>query len=142
MRLLRERALALGSAAVVALALGACSSHPGLSNGSVSDCFRAEPVARSALRTTHATLMGVHRVRVDRIRSRLPAQLRARLAAGDDTLVCALTFKGPFDPGQVELAPPFEHGAFAVVMVDSRNLHLVGAVVLDRVPQGLGRRVF
>ena len=48
------------------------------------------------------------------------ASLRGRL--------CAVSFKGTFTPGQVDLAPPAEKGPYAVVLVTSRHLHLLASV--------------
>jgi hypothetical protein len=54
--------------------------------------------------------------------------------------VCALAFKGKFAAGQVDLAPPTEHGSYAVVLVSSRHLNLVASVVLVNLPRSLGKR--
>jgi hypothetical protein len=133
-----RRVLAL--LAVAALA-GACNgAAPGVSNGSVSACYRAIPVGRAALHEGKAHLIGVHRVPIDTVRDRLPAQARAELAAEDDTAVCAMAFRGTFAPGQVELAPPGDQGSYAIVLVSSRKLHLVAAVVLDHLPSSFGAR--
>ncbi|HET9076204.1 MAG TPA: hypothetical protein VFN68_04680 [Acidimicrobiales bacterium] len=125
--------------AAVAAPVG-CGRAPGVSNGSVSSCYRAIPVGRSAVHDDRAVLLGVHRVPVDAVRSHLPAAARAELAVEDDQTVCEMSFRGRFAPGQVELAPPGQAGRFAVVLVSSKRLHLVGAVVLDTLPRSLGGR--
>jgi hypothetical protein len=133
--------MALVAVLATAAGLASCGApHPGVSNGSVSVCYRAIPSARSALHTSRATLIGVHRIPTDQVRSHLPAAAQAELAAESDTVVCALSFKGTFAAGQVELAPPTQQGSYAVVLVSSRHLHLVAAVVLTQLPSSLGRR--
>jgi hypothetical protein len=125
---------------LTATAVTACSTGPGLSNGSVSVCYRAIPTARGATHDSKATLIGVHRIPVDLVRSRVPAAAQAEMAKEDDTVVCAVAFKGTFAAGQVDLAPVTQQGSYAVVLVTSRHLHLVGAVVLDHLPKSLGKR--
>jgi hypothetical protein len=139
---LRAGPLALaGSLLATVGALGACAGpHLGLSNGSVSACFRALPTATAAIHDGSAHLVGVHRVPADRVRAHLPGDRRSELG-DNDTTVCAVVFKGDFRAGQVSLARPTASGHYAIVLVDSHNLHLVAAVVLDRLPAGLGRRL-
>jgi hypothetical protein len=129
------------SATVLVLILAGCGTpHPGLSNGSVSACYRAIPTARDAVHNSHATLIGVHRVAADLVKSRLPASAQAELAGENDTTVCTVAFKGTFTPGQVELAPATAQGKYAVVLVTSRHLHLLASVVLNQLPKSLGKR--
>ena len=139
----------LASGAVAGLLLAstaaACSSTPtpGLSNGSVSACYRAIPTARKAIHDSHATLIGVHRIPADKVRSHLPPSEQHQLdqLAGDnDTTVCAVAFHGKFVAGQVELAPPDEFGAYAIVLVSSKKLKLIDSAVLDHLPRALGGR--
>ena len=123
-----------------ALVGGCGSATPGLSNGSVSACYRAIPTGRQAVHDNNATLIGVHRVPADKVRERLPLAEQHQLAADNDTTVCAVAFKGHFAPGQVELAPPYESGSYAVILVTSRKLKLLDSVVLDHLPGALGKR--
>jgi hypothetical protein len=137
--------LAVGiMAAALGLVVGAltgCNSpRPGVSNGSVSACYRAIPVARAAVNDNHAALIGVHRIPADTVKHRLPPEAQLELANEDDSVVCAVAFKGPFAAGQVNLAPPTEQGTYAVVLLTSRRLHLVGSVVLSSLPKSLGGR--
>jgi hypothetical protein len=125
---------------MVAAVQTACSNHPGLSNGSVTVCYRAIPTARAAIHSKKATLIGVHRVPTDVVRAHLPASAREYLANENDSVVCAVAFKGNFTPGQVDQAPSTEQGGYAVVLVTSRHLHLVGAAVVTHLPPGLGAR--
>jgi hypothetical protein len=139
-------AAALIAGVLVATTAAACNetSTPGVSNGSVSACYRAIPTARKAIHDPQATLIGVHRIPADRVRSRLPPAEQHQLdqLAGDnDTTVCALAFHGKFAPGQVELAPAEESGSYAVVLVSSKKLKLIDSAVLDHLPRGLGRRL-
>jgi hypothetical protein len=125
---------------VVATVFTSCSTRPGLSNGSVTACYRAIPTARAALHDQKATLIGVHRVPTDVVRAHLPASARAYITAENDSVVCAVAFKGTFSPGQVDLAPATEQGPYALVLLTSRHLQLVAAAVLDHLPKGLGAR--
>jgi hypothetical protein len=122
------------------MASGCHSPRPGVSNGSVSACYRAIPVAKSAIHDNHATLIGVHRIPADTVMQRLSARAQTELANEDDSVVCAVAFKGSFIDGQVEMAPPSEEGSYAVVLLTSRRLHLVGSVVLSSLPKSLGGR--
>jgi hypothetical protein len=125
---------------VAATLFTSCGTRPGVSNGSVSACYRAIPTARAAVHDKGATLIGVHRIPTDAVRAHLPASAQAYITADNDSVVCAVAFKGKFSPGQVDLAPPTEQGPYAVVLLTSRHLHLVGAAVLDHMPRGLGAR--
>lgn len=127
-------------AALALLSVTGCGSTPGVSNGSVSACYRAIPVGRDAVHDRGAKLLGVHRVPVDQVRSHLPSSAQAQLAAEDDTTVCEMSFKGPFRAGQVDMAPPGEGGPYALVLVSSKRLHLVGSVVLNHLPRVFGGR--
>lgn len=134
---LPARVLAL--ALVTAIGVIGCSTSA-LSNQSVSVCYRAIPIGKSAIHDTKATLVGVHRVAADRVSPYLPPAARAELGAEDDTSVCAMTFKGSFLPGQVRLAPPDESGDYALVLVKTKNLQLLVAAVLNHPPRGFGGR--
>jgi hypothetical protein len=134
-------ARAVAAAAGLVLLASCGAPHPGLSNGSVSACYRAIPTARTAVHNTHATLIGVHRIPVDRVKSQLSAAAQAQLAGDNDTTVCAVSFKGPFLPGQVDLAPPTETGKYAVVLITSRHLHVLASSVLNQLPRSLGKRI-
>ncbi len=137
-----SRGLRAGAAAFVGLTLlASCGApRPGLSNGSVSACYRAIPTARAALHAAHATLIGVHRVPADQVEDHLSPAAQADLAGDTDTTVCAVSFKGPFTAGQVALAPASERGKYAVVLVTSRHLRLLVSSVLDELPHALGKR--
>jgi len=124
----------------IALLAGCGAPHPGVSNGSVSACYRAIPVAKAAVHDKHATMIGVHRIPVDKLRAHLPASAQAELASEDDSQVCAVAFKGTFAPGEVDLAPAGEQGSYAVVLVSSRNSDLIGSAVLTHLPDLLGKR--
>jgi len=113
---------------------------PGLSNGSVSACYRAIPTARHAIHDPRATVIGVHRIAADRVGSHLPPSAQSRLSGDNDTTVCAIAFHGKFAPGQVDLAPSGDAGSYAVVLVSSRKLKLIDSAVLNHLPRFLGRR--
>ena len=121
--------------------LGSCGTpHPRISNGSVSACYRAIPTARAAIRNTHASVVGIHRVPADSVKGDLPPTAQTVLVGDNDTTVCAVSFKGTFMPGQVAMAPPNESGRYAVVLVTSRHLHLLASVLVDQLPRSLGKR--
>jgi hypothetical protein len=136
----RRPGLAAATAVLVGLSMTGCSTSPGVSNGSVSVCFRAIPVGRGALNDPSAKLIGVHRVPVDKVRSHLPPSAESELAAEDDTAVCAMAFRGSFAAGQVESAPAGQAGDYALVLVSSKELHLVAALVLEHLPKAFGGR--
>jgi hypothetical protein len=138
----RRSLLVWGTAAVVAVALvGGCGApHPGLSNGSVSACYRAIPTAKAALHEPQATFIGVHRVSADRVMDRLPPAARDLLQGDNDTTVCAVAFKGTFVPGQVTGAPTGQQGRYAIVLVTSRHLQVLASAVLESLPPSLGKR--
>ena len=133
------RSLSSLALATVLTATG-CNATPGISNGSVSVCYRAIPVAKSAIHNDQAKLIGVHRVPVDKVRGQLPQMAQSELAADDDTSVCTLAFRGSFRAGEVDMAPPGQSGGYALVLVSSKKLHLVASVVLLHLPHAFGGR--
>ncbi|HWE55668.1 MAG TPA: hypothetical protein VG435_09150 [Acidimicrobiales bacterium] len=127
--------------------LAGCTHTPGLSNGSVSVCYRAIPVGRSVINDPRAKLVGIHRIAADRVPSRsstiAPTTTSATgNLADNDTTVCAMAFKGDFTAGQVEGAPSSQHGDYAIVVVTSHSLKLVRAFVVDTLPPGMGGRKY
>lgn len=137
----RRRATLAAAAVVLGTLAAGCATRPGVSNGSVSACYRAIPVGRGAVHDPGAHLIGVHRVPVEQVRDQLPPAVRSTLASEDDTAVCVMAFRGRFGPGQVDAAPTGQQGQYALVLVSSRRLHVVGAVVLDHLPRAFGGRV-
>jgi hypothetical protein len=142
----RWTAHVLGVTAVIVLTvcLTACGTpRPRLSTDSVNVCYRGLPAATAALHDKSAKLIGVHRVPVDRVISHvaLPPSAKALLAGENDTQVCTFAFKGTFVPGQVTLAPPDQHGRYALVLVTSRHLRILASLVMDQLPSTFGRRV-
>ncbi|HEX4864550.1 MAG TPA: hypothetical protein VFV02_10780, partial [Acidimicrobiales bacterium] len=136
-----DRLCALLVAGVLVAATGCgATPTPGLSNGSVSACYRAIPTARHAIHDPHATVIGVHRIPADRVKSHLPPSAQSLLAGDNDTTVCAVAFHGKFVAGQVDLAPTAEAGNYAVVLVSSKKLQLIDSAVLNHLPRFLGRR--
>ena len=136
----RLLALALPIGVGTALMAGCGAPRPGVSNGSVSACYRAIPTAKAAVHDSHATMIGVHRVPADKLRSHLPVLAQAELASEDDSQLCAVAFKGSFASGQVDLAPPNEQGPYALVLVSSHDSRLIGSAVLVHLPPSLGKR--
>jgi hypothetical protein len=130
----------VASLALVALLGGCGTPRPGLSNGSVSACYRAIPAAKAVVHDNQAQLIGVHRIAADKVRGQLSSEAQTTLSSENDTTVCAVAFKGTFGPGQVELAPSNETGGYAVVLVTSRQLHVLASAVLNQLPRSLGKR--
>ncbi len=135
-----QKVVLAGSLALVALLAGCGAPHPGLSNGSVSACYRAIPAAWTIVHARDATLVSVHRMSADKVRGQLSSEAQLALSNDNDTSVCAVAFKGPFAPGQVALAPPDLTGRYALVLVTSRDLHVLAAAVLSQLPRALGKR--
>ncbi len=135
-----RRASAAALLLVALVVAPACSHTPGVSNGSVSVCYRAIPVGKATVHERAAKLIGVHRVPVDSVRDHLPPALQAQLAAEDDTSVCVMAFHGTFTAAQVDMAAPGTQGPYALVLVSSKQLHLIGAVLLDHLPSAFGGR--
>jgi hypothetical protein len=133
-------ALLVAGLLVAATAGCGAAPTPGLSNGSVSACYRAIPTARQAIHDQRATVIGVHRVAADRVKAHLPPSAQSRLSGDNDTTVCAIAFHGKFAAGQVDLAPPGDAGSYAVVVVSSKKLKLIDSAVLNHLPRFLGRR--
>lgn len=136
-----SRRAALAVLATVALGAGGCSvARPVFTfgNGSVSECFRALPVAKGALHDPHARLLGVKRVPADMIEKRFPG---SAANISNDTVVCAFAFKGSFSPGQVDGAPRREQGPYAVVLVTSVHLRLVHGFVGAKLPAHFGNHL-
>jgi hypothetical protein len=136
----RGPARAHWAAAMAATALGwavaGCGvPHPGISNDSVSACFRAIPAARNAINDPSARMVSLHRVVADKV---VPSPLAPPTTVDLDTEVCAVVFEGTFSSGQVDLAPAGQQGHYAVVLVASKNLRLVAAYVVDQPPPHLG----
>jgi hypothetical protein len=121
--------------------LASCGApRPGISNGSVTACYRAIPKARAAIHDSKATVISVHRVPADRVKPHLPPAAQAQLDGDNDTSVCAVAFKGSFLPGQVELAPTDEQGKYALVLIGTHHLQLLTSAVLNKLPSDLGKR--
>jgi hypothetical protein len=128
-------------AALVAAGITSCGApRPGISNGSVTACYRAIPKARAAVHDSKATLISVHRMPADRVKRHLPPAAQAQLRGDNDTSVCAIAFKGNFLPGQVDLAPPDERGKYALLLIGTHHLQLLTGAVLNKLPSDLGKR--
>jgi hypothetical protein len=77
---------------------------------------------------------------VDKVRSHLPRSAQDQLAAENDTFVCEMSFGGDFRSGQVDMSAAGATGRYALVLVSSKKLHLVGSVVLQSLPEAFGGR--
>jgi hypothetical protein len=134
---------AFSALAIVVLVATGCGATPtpGLSNGSVSACYRAIPTARHVIHNPSATLVGVHRIPADRVRGHLPPSAQSQLAGDNDTTVCVIAFHGKFTPGQVELAPASKSGTYALVLISSKKLKVIDTAILDHLPRFLGKRL-
>ena len=125
--------------AALILLVSCGAPHPGLSNGSVSACYRAIPAARAVVSDSRATVIGVHRVPADSVVANLPPAAQAQLAGDNDTSVCTIAFRGTFPRSQVQstLTP---QGRYALVVVTTRGLHVLASAVLVQLPRSLGKR--
>lgn len=141
-RLPAGTAVALAAALVSAGVTGCGVAYPRLSNHSVSDCWQAVPVAHAAVHDSRATVIGVHRVPVDSVVGELSSSARATLVGDNDTAVCAVALHGDFASGQVSLATAGESGHYAIVLVSARRLRVLASVVVNDLPNALGRRFF
>ncbi len=139
----------LAAGALLATLVSGCSrpSVPTLSNGSVSACYRAIPMASTAVHDPKARLIGVHRISADQVAAHLsPADRAAIDHAGtgttidNDTSVCAVAWKGTFAPGQVTAEHGNNAGSYAVVLVTSRDLQVLVSFVLNQLPKRLRGR--
>ncbi len=108
-----------------------------LNLNSVTGCYRALPRAKTALHDSHAKFKGVHKVPADRI----DAKLTQMHLPDNDTEVCAFAFQGSFAPGQVDAAPPNQSGAYAVVLISTKQLALVQSYVGPRLPERFSSRI-
>jgi hypothetical protein len=128
-------------AALLAVPLSGCGAGVlAVGSRAVSACYRAIPVAVAAAGDPRARLVGVHRLPEDlalRVVS-IPARPRRDL----DTAVCVVALRGSFLAGAARSAPNGQVGRFAVVLVTSRSLRLVGSWVLDRLPRHLLGRTY
>lgn len=134
---MRARRAAIASLTLAAaLGVSGCSAgRPplGVGSGSANVCFRALPVARRAIHEPRARLVGLQRLPADQLERHLsPANVAV---IENDATVCAFAFHGSFTPGQVTDAAPTQSGAYAIVLVTSKRLHLVHAFVTDRLPR-------
>ena len=131
-RRLRIPSVALALACLLTAA-GCGAPHVGISNGSISACYRALPAARSAVHDPKARLVGVHRVPADHI----PPRLRSitSLPHELDVAVCAVAFRGTFAAGQVTGARPGASGKYAVVIITTKHLKILASYVGDRLPR-------
>lgn len=141
MRSRRWHRAALAGFTGATLLTGCRAPHPGVSNGSVSACYRAIPTARAAAHDKTAAVIGVHRIPVGRVLGRLPASAKTVVSSDNDSTVCVVSLRGAFGPGQVELAPSDEQGRYAVILFTSRHLRLVASAVVSDLPKAFGGRV-
>lgn len=129
-----RRAGAAGVLAV-ALVLTSCASPRNALNTPAGTCFRGLPAARAAV-GPEAQLIGVRRVsRKDLVRA-VPQAGTIRAES-----LCLVTFHGPFSAGQVPQADPAAPGAYAMVALDIRGSHVLGAFVLDDLPLAFRHRI-
>jgi hypothetical protein len=134
----RAPRLAAGLLAL-AVTVSACGTGSTLALGrrSVSACYLAIPVARAAVHDRHARLQGVHRLAAGAVEN-VVAQHPS--VGPDSQPLCVVALVGPFGPGQVSGSAA--GGRYALVLVSSRDLRVVGIRVLDRLPHRFRGRMF
>jgi hypothetical protein len=134
------RLIATGLAVVLIGLAAACGGPFNALATSDSLCFRGLPVAKAAVHS-HGTLVGVRRVETETLESRIERKLHQTgltlptTALTDETQLCAFAFRGRYAPGAVALATNAQSGKYAVVLVGSKHVQLIGAVVLPALPQ-------
>ena len=133
----------LVSLAVVAGAVGGCTSARDTLGTSVSPCFKALAVARDAVRDrgSFAGVRVLSAVALGHDVSPAPAGLLA--GAGND--VCVVSYKGSYRLDQVARPrggpPPGGVGAFAIVVVSKPQNKLLGTFVRSTQPLRFGHPV-
>lgn len=140
---MRRRLGAAVAGAVAAAALSGCSAHPtiNINGGAINGCYRAYPVAVSALHsTTRPQFKGVRRLAADALEKKFPT---ITVPQGEsDRVVCAFAFHDTnFHAGQVEAAPANEQGSYAVVLVTSKHLRVIRSYVGDSLPERFSHRL-
>jgi hypothetical protein len=136
----RLRLVATGMAVALIGLLAACGGPFNTLATSDSICFRGLPVAKAAVHA-QGTLVGVRRVQTKTLESKIEHKLHetdftlAPAVLSQETQLCAFAFRGQYAPGAVDLASNTQPGKYAVVLVGSKHVVLVGAVVLPALPQ-------
>jgi hypothetical protein len=137
---LRLRLIATGMVVALVGLLAACGGPFNALATADSVCFRGLPVAKAAVHS-QGTLVGVRRVQTKTLESRIEHKLHETnltlppTALSGETQLCAFAFRGQYAPGAVALATNTQSGKYAVVLVGSKHVVLVGAVVLPALPQ-------
>jgi hypothetical protein len=126
--------------ALLPVAVSACGSGGvDIGSRSVTACYRAIPVARAAVKDPTARLLGVHSMVARHLHAAVLTRLTTALPPNDP--LCVVALGGPFGVGQVGVASGAA-GRYAVVVVTSRRLEVVGVLVTDHLPRRFGGRVF
>jgi hypothetical protein len=120
--------LGLAGAALCCLLLSGCAAR-GANLGTTSDpCFRALPVAASAVEHD-GRFIGVRLVAASRLRRRLPS-----VASLGNQKICLVGFEGHFDSTDVQEPLNDNKGTYAVVAVKTDGSAVLGTAVIDRLP--------
>ena len=119
-----------GVLTVAGLGLAGCSARGATLGTTSTPCFHALPPATAAV-GHHGRLVGVRLIPVDRLRKRAPES--APLGKKD---LCVVAFEGPFTAAEVKhlLSTSIGAGRYAVVAVTPDGHHVLGSLILRRLP--------
>jgi hypothetical protein len=127
----------LGAGAAVAMAMflvAGCTSVRTDLGTSASSCYLALPTASRAV-GPHSHLDGVHLYSAEALKReapRLEEQLAGKIGPGEN--VCVLAFSGHFSRSSVSKGRGHTSGDVAIAVVTTASNHLLGTVVLPRLP--------
>lgn len=109
-----------------------CAGPRNQLNTAASQCFRALPAARAAVGQKGA-LVGVHLVS-----SRALARAVPQAPAVEGRRVCTVAFEDDYRVGDLPQARAAGPGRYALVILDAHGSQPLAALVMDRLPRGLG----
>ena len=122
---------------VVVLALllvaSSCAAPRSSLNTTASSCFGAIAAAEDAVHHK-GRLVGVRHVETDSLAARVP-----EAAALGRRRVCAVAYRGDYEPGTVTSATSDRRGTYALILVDGSS-RLLAAYVLAQLPVSFKHR--
>jgi len=127
----RRQLAAAAVAAVVTIGAVACGGARNTLGTSASPCFRALPLAQTAVHD-QGRLVGVRRVNASTLKARL--KNNAKLQALPNQELCVFAFRGNYAPGKVDGASNTKPGHYAIIAVTSKHPLVVAVAVVDTLP--------
>lgn len=125
------RLVAAAIAVAVIIGAGACAGGRNTLGTSASPCFRALPLAQTAVHE-QGHLVGVRRVSTTTLRGRLKSNPKVQALPNQE--LCVFAFHGSYAPGRVAGATNTASGHYAIVAVTSRHPMVVATAVVDKLP--------